>query len=288
MAECDDSTSSSSDEEYEKIVAQAAPEEEGVFNTLSALSKTLGHVNRGRKHDNYRHGRRHNFGGKDYDDPHGIMGYLDFLSRPKHMGVLKRHGLLKKLGPLGGVITKVVAMAAEDAIMAAGVVRVAGVVMAADGVTMVTTTSGGWATWERAPGAGREDAEDVDNVNAMAMVTDMAGTVVGGGEAPGVGVPVGVGAATGGSACTTFTGWVQYSVGKTATVEAAAIVTVATATATKKGVNSIRDGRLHPKTQPESILCNAPYYIVVRSTQRQTGANTDRHRHTYTQTGGGT
>ncbi|XP_066269307.1 uncharacterized protein [Branchiostoma lanceolatum] len=105
MAECDDSTSSSSDEEYEKIVAQAAPEEEGVFNTLSALSKTLGHVNRGRKHDNYRHGRRHNFGGKDYDDPHGIMGYLDFLSRPKHMGVLKRHGLLKKLGPLGGVLS---------------------------------------------------------------------------------------------------------------------------------------------------------------------------------------
>ncbi|KAI8502210.1 cyclic nucleotide gated channel beta 1 [Branchiostoma belcheri] len=105
MADCDDdSTSSSSDEEYEKIVAQSAPEEEGVFNTLSALSKTLGHVNRGRKHDNYRHGRRHNFGGRDYDDPHGIMGYLDFLSRPKHMGVLKRHGLLKKLGPLGGVL----------------------------------------------------------------------------------------------------------------------------------------------------------------------------------------
>ncbi|KAI8502211.1 cyclic nucleotide gated channel beta 1 [Branchiostoma belcheri] len=105
MAECESSSSSSScDDEFETIKAECAPEDEGIFDHLSKLSNKMGKANKGKKAKSYDDNKKHSYGGRDYNDPHGVMESLEFLAKPENMKKLKKMGMLDKLGPLAGVL----------------------------------------------------------------------------------------------------------------------------------------------------------------------------------------
>ncbi|CAH1230875.1 Hypp351 [Branchiostoma lanceolatum] len=101
--------------------AKPKPDEAEALAKLKVLQDSLERAEKGVKDEDYekrkqeRQKKREEEGkppkdddDDEDDDPHGIMGKLMSLATPKNLQVLEKMGIMKKLGPLGGLLKMLV------------------------------------------------------------------------------------------------------------------------------------------------------------------------------------